>query len=179
MTIFRFSFLLGGLLAVAACDTDLYQDTSACRDDDWNTVCPIDGDRDGTPPNEPTAPAVAARSQSVPHAEQMNQEYEACVRENRAGCDNEEMLRQDGLLNAKYRAVMARLRPEEQRALQASERSWIAERDKRCGEDAKQAAAEATIMGPGAAAEAVEAMCKLEATKSRIQWLDSNRKRSQ
>lgn len=52
MTIYRFSVLLGGLLALMACDTDLYQDTSACRDDDPNTVCPVGGSRDGPAQNE-------------------------------------------------------------------------------------------------------------------------------
>ncbi len=28
-------------------------------------------------------------------------------------------------------------------------------------------------MGPGAAAEAAETMCRLEATRSRIEWLES------
>lgn len=52
MTISRFKVaVLPACLLVAACDTDLYTDTRACRDGDWNTVCPIDGDRDGTPPN--------------------------------------------------------------------------------------------------------------------------------
>jgi len=52
MTTFRFSGLLGMLLAISACDTDTYQDTSACRDGAWNTVCPIDGSRDGVPSND-------------------------------------------------------------------------------------------------------------------------------
>jgi hypothetical protein len=34
------------LLMTSACDTDLYSNTAACRDDDANTVCPIDGSTD-------------------------------------------------------------------------------------------------------------------------------------
>jgi len=163
MTISRCSLLLGALLAFSGCDGDLYQDASACRDDDANTVCPIDGSRDGP-----------AKSDNEP----LNAEYDACVREDRAGCDDEELLRQDKLLNAKYRTVLARLKPEERRALQALERSWFTERDKRCGDEAQRAAEEATAMGPGAAAQAVDTMCRLEATESRVQWLDHYGKQS-
>ena len=34
------------LALMSACDTDMYFDTKACRDDDPNTVCPIDGSTD-------------------------------------------------------------------------------------------------------------------------------------
>lgn len=35
------------LLCLAACDSDMYFDTAACRDGDANTACPVDGSRDG------------------------------------------------------------------------------------------------------------------------------------
>ena len=35
------------LMCVAACDSDMYSDTGACRDGDANTECPVDGSKDG------------------------------------------------------------------------------------------------------------------------------------
>jgi hypothetical protein len=62
MTIFRFSRVVGMLLALSACDSDLYQNTSACRDDDANTACPVDGSRERSAENQMSngvAPAEA------------------------------------------------------------------------------------------------------------------------
>jgi len=42
------------LCFASACDTDMYFDTSACRDGDANTVCPIDGSRDGDDSAKPS-----------------------------------------------------------------------------------------------------------------------------
>ena len=50
MTIFRCSFLVVAPVATSACDTDMYQNTTACRDNDANAVCPIDGSRDEEEP---------------------------------------------------------------------------------------------------------------------------------
>lgn len=43
----KFMVLTALIGAVVACDSDMYSDTTACRDYDASTVCPIDGSRDG------------------------------------------------------------------------------------------------------------------------------------
>ncbi|NUT00481.1 MAG: hypothetical protein HOP96_05855 [Sphingomonas sp.] len=50
------------LASLAACDTDMYGNTSACRDGDANTECPIDGSRESQagaqPPSSDAPPDV-------------------------------------------------------------------------------------------------------------------------
>ena len=68
MRLTNFTRLIAPLLiagTTAGCDTDLYSDTSACRDDDANTVCPIDGSRDGPEPTDANGSANAAENREV------------------------------------------------------------------------------------------------------------------
>ena len=68
MRLTNFARLIAPLLIVGTtvgCDTDLYSDTSACRDGDANTVCPIDGSRDGPEPSDAIGPVNAAEKREV------------------------------------------------------------------------------------------------------------------
>ncbi len=47
-------------------------------------------------------------------------------------CGHDEQVRQDARLNARYRAVMARLDTAGKQRLRASERAWIKTRDRTC-----------------------------------------------
>lgn len=57
MIISRFSAIVASLLLLAACDTDMYQDTSGCRDDDSTTNCPLD-EPDKSQPDAAKSPVV-------------------------------------------------------------------------------------------------------------------------
>ena len=83
-------------------------------------------------------------------------------------CNGTEIERQDARLNRTYRAVMARLAPPARAKLRASERAWIAERDRSCRRDSKAAEG-------GTLASVIYSGCILDRTIERTMWLERYR----
>ena len=78
------------------------------------------------------------------------------------------LVQADKLLNDLYRTRMQQLLPAERLALRKSERHWLLNVSQNCDRVAERAGREATVMGPGAAAQAAERLCRLDATEKRI-----------
>jgi uncharacterized protein YecT (DUF1311 family) len=72
-------------------------------------------------------------------------------------CQNYDIEIADKALNAEYKRVMAKLAPEEKKALRAKERAWIKARDKACARDPEGGTA--SILNSGG--------CVLEWTRNR------------
>ena len=83
-------------------------------------------------------------------------------------CTGEEIDRQDARLNRTYRTAMMRLKPAAKARLRASERRWIAERDRGCRRSAR------TFEG-GTAAGLSYSGCILDETVRRTMWLERYR----
>ena len=82
--------------------------------------------------------------------------------------DGTRLVRADLQLNRIYQLRIKQLAPAKRAMLRGSERRWISETTRRCERVANRAANEATVMGPGAAAQAAETLCRLEETEKRI-----------
>ena len=82
--------------------------------------------------------------------------------------DDTRLVRADRQLNRIYQVRLKQLAPAKRAVLRNSERRWISETTRRCERVANRAAEEATAMGPGAAAQAAETLCRLEETEMRI-----------
>ncbi len=82
-------------------------------------------------------------------------------------CASQELLKQDKRLNDEYRKAMAKATSPQKVKLRDLQRSWIAERDKKCGEfvDTEY---------PGTLDRLLEVQCILGETADRANWLDTN-----
>ena len=83
-------------------------------------------------------------------------------------CTGAEIERQDARLNQAYRMAMMRLTPAARTRLRASERRWIAQRDRGCRRSAR------TYEG-GTAAGLNYSGCILDETVKRTMWLERYR----
>ena len=81
-----------------------------------------------------------------------------------AECASVELERQDKMLNATYRDLVARSNPANKPALLKAERAWLSFRDAQCGY-------QGTLEGEGTMADVILAGCKLEMTARRVQDL--------
>ena len=84
-----------------------------------------------------------------------------------------ELAQADIELNATYQRLNAQLTKGDRRALKISERTWLSQIQRTCSRAAWRAGDEATVMGPGAAAQMTETLCRLEATRDRALFLRS------
>lgn len=83
-------------------------------------------------------------------------------------CNGQEMKRQDARLNAVWAAVFKRFDPASKPALRSAERAWIAERQKHCLLQSKEA--------EGGTLEAIEySSCMVDETIRRTIWLEKLR----
>ncbi len=82
--------------------------------------------------------------------------------------DDTKLMRADRILNQVYQTRMKRLPPADRIALRNAERRWLSDVSQRCEHIADRAAMQATVMGPGAAAQSAETLCRLDATEKRI-----------
>jgi uncharacterized protein YecT (DUF1311 family) len=78
-------------------------------------------------------------------------------------CIDDEIRRHDELLNARYRRIMERLPARRAEQLRRLQRSWIGDRDRRCGAAGRGSA--------GTAANLAVQECFLTQTMSRAEWL--------
>jgi uncharacterized protein YecT (DUF1311 family) len=78
-------------------------------------------------------------------------------------CYDDELLRQDAVLNVTYQDAMAKLNPVQQKALRDGERAWIKHRDHVC---------QTSFTDEGAADQATDiASCQVAETETRILYL--------
>lgn len=83
-------------------------------------------------------------------------------------CNAQEMKRQDARLNAVWAVTFKRLPPARQPALRSAERAWIADRQKHCLLQSKEA--------EGGTLEAIEySSCMVDETIRRTIWLEKLR----
>jgi uncharacterized protein YecT (DUF1311 family) len=114
-----------------------------------------------------TGPALAAKS-----GEAKDSLLRACIKKADgvdiaiAECNGAETDRQDKLLNAAYRELLARSSPDDKVLLIKAERAWVAFRDAECDY-------EYSITG-GTLAHVTGTACMLDMTKKRIEDLDNS-----
>ena len=84
-----------------------------------------------------------------------------------------ELAQADIELNATYQRLTAQLNKGDRQALRSSERTWLSQTQRTCSRAAWRAGKEATVMGPGAAAQMMETLCRFKATRDRTLFLRS------
>jgi uncharacterized protein YecT (DUF1311 family) len=98
-------------------------------------------------------------------------QYRACLADPQLNtisqdqCNAAEIARQDGTLNATWRATLARLAPAQVGALRQAERAWIAGRKRHCDLAAKEGEG-------GTIATLLYGQCMIDETIRRTLWLE-------
>ena len=79
-----------------------------------------------------------------------------------------DLVRTNQMLIRTYQRTMARLGKADRATLSTSERAWMSRSKAHCNREAAQAAEESPVMGPGAAAQLMETVCRQHEAESRI-----------
>ncbi len=125
------------------------------------------------------APILACAGETIPPSATVearySKEYKTCMESDQGattygmlGCTQTEIGKREPELNARYKAVMAKLSKPKQASLRTAQRQWIKDRDARCDEARDE-------YEGGTFANVANQLCYLRETVQRTIWLETYR----